>query len=672
MKCKPLYFKGTKGVIELTQWFERMKTVFCISKCTVENQIKFVTCTLLGSALTWWNSHVKTVSPDVAYAMTSTDLKKKMIDKYFSRGEIMKLKVELWNLKSEGSAIPTEPHHTPSPQEQQSLHYTPLSPSKPTTTTEPIPTATPTEIPTLRQYSRRATRIAQSKALSPAADEPASLLRDDSQGEAFPTVSSLDAGQNKENINKTFALPHESTPRVTSLDADEGNGDKSADKGSDNTDEMANVLGTLGAANILASGGLRLVFTTASLSVATARTCVSPDVATASPSKEKVLEQMSVQLARDLEAKFAQEDQIIREQAERDFEIAMIHSERELEMMIAELDRSNEMVAKYLSEYEQDEAGLSHDEKVALINELLMYQRNLAQIKKYQAQQNKPYATKISRIDGYLYQSPKGILTYGGKGLESRPRNLSAKGQELMDLCTGLQRQQTQMADKIKDQDLQISGLKERVKILEDKDRGSVKPSGDDAPIKGRKPKKKKLQEQIDAQVAKEMEEDIARENQWMNEQIARDAKIARIHAEEELKMLIDGLDRSNEVIAKHLQEYEQSEAELTIEEKIDLINELEKMKTSEDVFEEDLKGMMQLVPVEEVYVKALQVKHPIIDWEIHSKGKKDYWKIIRLGGHTTVYQVCTAGEDKDYSQSKTHLSQSKTYVSYSWNVSCD
>nr|GEX04825.1 hypothetical protein [Tanacetum cinerariifolium] len=41
-------------------------------------------------------------------------------------------------------------------------------------------------------------------------------------------------------------------------------------------------------------------------------------------------------------------------------------------------------------------------------------------------------------------------------------------------------------------------------------------------------------------------------------------------------------------------------------------------MKTSKD--EEDLKGMMQLVPVEEVYVEALQVKHPIIDWEIHSE----------------------------------------------------
>nr|GFB84353.1 hypothetical protein [Tanacetum cinerariifolium] len=29
---------------------------------------------------------------------------------------------------------------------------------------------------------------------------------------------------------------------------------------------------------------------------------------------------------------------------------------------------------------------------------------------------------------------------------------------------------------------------------------------------------------------------------------------------------------------------------------------------------------MMQLVPVEDVYVQALQVKHPIIDWKVHSE----------------------------------------------------
>ncbi|GKC38331.1 hypothetical protein Tco_1050715 [Tanacetum coccineum] len=92
MKCKPLYFKGTEGVVELTQWFERMETVFRISNCSVENQIKFSTCTLLAGALTWWNSHVMTVSHDVAYAMTWADLRKKMTDKYCPRNEMKKLR----------------------------------------------------------------------------------------------------------------------------------------------------------------------------------------------------------------------------------------------------------------------------------------------------------------------------------------------------------------------------------------------------------------------------------------------------------------------------------------------------------------------------------------------------------------------------------------------------
>ncbi|GJS68840.1 hypothetical protein Tco_0683405 [Tanacetum coccineum] len=76
--------------------------------------------------------------------------------------------------------------------------------------------------PTPRRLTKRAIRIAQSKALTPGADEPASPPRDDSHGEAFPTATSLDAGQDRENIPKTSAMPHESSPRVTSLGGDEG------------------------------------------------------------------------------------------------------------------------------------------------------------------------------------------------------------------------------------------------------------------------------------------------------------------------------------------------------------------------------------------------------------------------------------------------------------------
>ncbi|GKB46041.1 reverse transcriptase domain-containing protein, partial [Tanacetum coccineum] len=50
-------------------------------------------------ALTWWNSYVMTVIHDVAYAMTWTDLRKKMTDKYCPRNKMKKLEAELWNLK---------------------------------------------------------------------------------------------------------------------------------------------------------------------------------------------------------------------------------------------------------------------------------------------------------------------------------------------------------------------------------------------------------------------------------------------------------------------------------------------------------------------------------------------------------------------------------------------
>ncbi|GJY78380.1 reverse transcriptase domain-containing protein [Tanacetum coccineum] len=59
MKCQPLFFR-----------------------------VKFATCTLMGTALTWWNSHARTVTNEVAYAMTWSDLKKKMTTKYCPRNEI--------------------------------------------------------------------------------------------------------------------------------------------------------------------------------------------------------------------------------------------------------------------------------------------------------------------------------------------------------------------------------------------------------------------------------------------------------------------------------------------------------------------------------------------------------------------------------------------------------
>ncbi|GKD62180.1 hypothetical protein Tco_1299689 [Tanacetum coccineum] len=59
VKCQPLNFKGTEGVIGLTRWFEKIET---------------------DSALTWYNSHKRTIGTDVTYAMTWKALIKLMTE----------------------------------------------------------------------------------------------------------------------------------------------------------------------------------------------------------------------------------------------------------------------------------------------------------------------------------------------------------------------------------------------------------------------------------------------------------------------------------------------------------------------------------------------------------------------------------------------------------------
>nr|GEV73414.1 hypothetical protein [Tanacetum cinerariifolium] len=99
LKCQLMSFQGTEGVVGLTRWLEKMESVFQISNCIVACQVKFASCTLQGSALTWWNSHMKVVGQDVAYAMPWAALKRMIIDKYCPRGEIQKLESEYWNSK---------------------------------------------------------------------------------------------------------------------------------------------------------------------------------------------------------------------------------------------------------------------------------------------------------------------------------------------------------------------------------------------------------------------------------------------------------------------------------------------------------------------------------------------------------------------------------------------
>nr|GEX07134.1 putative ribonuclease H-like domain-containing protein [Tanacetum cinerariifolium] len=99
--------------------------------------------------------------------------------------------------QGEGSGTPTEPHHTPSQEAQPSSPTHIFTSSIPTVI--PIPTVPQTEPTPLRQYTRKA-RIAQSSALPPVADEPASPVIDVSKREACPTDSDFIADQDRATI----------------------------------------------------------------------------------------------------------------------------------------------------------------------------------------------------------------------------------------------------------------------------------------------------------------------------------------------------------------------------------------------------------------------------------------------------------------------------------------
>ncbi|GKF04473.1 putative reverse transcriptase domain-containing protein, partial [Tanacetum coccineum] len=105
LKCKPHNFSGTEGVVGLTRWFKKMETVFNISNCPLKYQVKYATCTLQDSALTWWKSHKSTISVDAAYAMKWARLMKLMTEVYCPRNEILKMETELWNLTVKGNDL---------------------------------------------------------------------------------------------------------------------------------------------------------------------------------------------------------------------------------------------------------------------------------------------------------------------------------------------------------------------------------------------------------------------------------------------------------------------------------------------------------------------------------------------------------------------------------------
>nr|GEW93954.1 hypothetical protein [Tanacetum cinerariifolium] len=419
--------------------------------------------------------------------------------------------------------------------------------------------------------------ISQNQKFTFQKDEPTSLVRDVSEGEAYLTESGFIADQDRVTIAKSSTLPHDSAPRVTSPAADEGkveilklkdrvkvledregiattrSGDDALIKGrsiddgeaaikriSDDSEELARVMTSIDAATVLVGG---IDIPTGSGSIPTAGPPVV-DITLAgkefmvesdTPKKQRLQEQIDAQVTRELEEQQEREDKRMTEQIARDAEVARIHAEEELQGMIDSLDRTNETIAKYLQEYQDFALELPLERRIELINDLVKYQDNYSKIYKFQSQQRRPW-TKKQKKDYYMtvIRNNLGWKVKDFKGITFK--ELKAKFAAVWKLV----------------EDFIPMGSKEKVERLKRKGFN----------LEQEKAKKQKTSEEVP-----------------------------------------------------------------------------DKEKSLEEIPEKKVKEMMQLVPIKEVYVQSLQVKHPIINWKVHIEGQRSYCKIIRLGGSSVCYQ---------------------------------
>nr|GEY03043.1 hypothetical protein [Tanacetum cinerariifolium]GEY03044.1 hypothetical protein [Tanacetum cinerariifolium] len=351
-------------------------------------------------------------------------------------------------LVGKGSGTPTEPHHTPSPEAQSPSHTTHTSPTLLPVNTTSLPTVTQSDTPIVRQYTRR-TRIAQSSVLPTVADEPASPLRDVRQREACPTDSSFIADQDRVTIDKSFTLPHDSAPRVTSPVADEG---KLTTKFQAQEVEI----------NML---------------------------------KERV------KMLEDREG------------------VDAIRFEDDAPIKGRSMDEGEAATERIINDSEEMANVLtSMDAATVLVSGVVDVPTGSGSIPTASTptKEQVPTGNDVVPTASLVFATATMVTPYRRR-----------KGKEVM--------------------------------------------------VESETLKKYKVQEQVDAQVARELEEQLEREDQRRSEQIAREAEIARIHAEEELHIMINGLDRNNETVAKYLQEYHQFASDPPVERRIELITDLVK-----------------------------------------------------------------------------------------------
>ncbi|GKB89705.1 putative reverse transcriptase domain-containing protein [Tanacetum coccineum] len=102
---KPHSFNGTKGVVDLRRWIEKVEQVFEICKCAEEDKVMFAASTFEGRALTWWNGNVHTLGLVNTNHIPWTEFKTMMTMEYCPATKIQRMEQELWTLTLKGDDI---------------------------------------------------------------------------------------------------------------------------------------------------------------------------------------------------------------------------------------------------------------------------------------------------------------------------------------------------------------------------------------------------------------------------------------------------------------------------------------------------------------------------------------------------------------------------------------
>nr|GEV15621.1 hypothetical protein [Tanacetum cinerariifolium] len=275
-------------------------------------------------------------------------------------------------------------------------------------------------------YPRR-TRIAQSFVPPTVADEPASLQRDGSQGEACPTDSGFIADQDRATIAKSSTLPHDSAPRVTSPAADEG-------------------------------------------------------------SMQPTITELTV-LCTILQGKHS--ELLAKFQAQ---EVKILKLKERVKVL-----EDKEGVAATRSRDDASIKGRSMDEGEAATERISDDTEEMAMV--------------LTSIDAAT------VLAGGIDDVPTSSGSIPTVGPPTADILTG--------SDVVPTASLVFATATVVTPYSRRK--------GKKVMVESETLKKQRLHEQIDAQVARELEEQQEREDKRMTEQIARDQEVARIHAEEEL-----------------------------------------------------------------------------------------------------------------------------------------